>query len=326
MNTSRRTAAWITVVALGLAPAPGACFAEAPASAESAPPSAAPAPAAEATTTSPHETASPIKAPATTGRKPLTREAFLELPVFKRLDIPWEKGEALLADVKDNTFGYDEEAFWWLVAQVNKLPPEKMKPDDECVAFSHLLAMPTTYRGQPVTLRGVYMTVTPFRTPLLALRKDVPTLYACNLREEPMEQERLVATVIVIDDPMTYIKAFDNVRVKGYFYKIREYQGTKGTGYSPMLVARRIELEEAAPVDLLSRSGPGLGNQATLAVAFAALLALGAAFFVVRYLATRGKARATSQRPIHKFRLRRPDRVEPPAGGGPGGQGGGPKP
>ncbi len=42
-----------------------------------------------------------------------------------------QKGKALLSDVKDNDFDYNEEAFYWLVAHVYKFPAELMKPDKD---------------------------------------------------------------------------------------------------------------------------------------------------------------------------------------------------
>lgn len=271
-------------------------------------------------------------APETAPRPPrpqervLTLEDIKELPILKRLEIPLEKGEALLADVKDNTFDYDESAFYWMVDVVSKLPPELLKPDADALPYKILLAMPSSFRGRPVTIRGVHMTVAPFRTPALALQKEVPILYECNIREHPLDEERPIATVITLEDPMTYLRAGDDVRVKGYFYKIRKYKGTKGEGVAPMLIARRLEPEEPAQ---WTRTGPvsGLGSdQVTLAMMMVVLVVLGAAFFVLRQR-TRTKATyAERYPPVHKFRLRRPDRIEPPVRPGPGGEGGGQKP
>lgn len=258
-------------------------------------------------------------------KKTYTLEELSELPVLKRYDIPWEKGEQMLGDVKDNTFGYDESAFYWLVDLVSKMPPELMKPDAETQPYKALLALPSSFRGHPVTLSGVYMTVSPIRTPVLALRKDVPVLYEVNIREAPLEEVRPLATVIVIEDPMTYIKAFDTVKVKGYFYKIRAYQGEKGEGFAPMLIGRRIELDEGSPMSLRMGGTAMSGEQILLAVMIGGIILMAVAFFFIRQR-TKAKANATSGRPIHKFRLHRPDRLEPPAPPGPGGEGGGPKP
>ena len=258
------------------------------------------------------------------GQREMTLDEIRDLPILKRLDLPFEKGEAWLSDVKDRTFDYDESAFWWLVHLVAKLPEGALQPDEMVTGYPQLMATPTAHRGKLVTIRGAYMTVTPFTTPVLALRKDIPTLYECNLRELPLTEERPVATVIVIEDPMDYLEVYDTVRVKGYFYKIRRYKGLKGEGFAPMLVARRLDLEERGEADL--QSGPGLSkDNILLGFMIALVVLLGVGFLWLRH---RNKARyhATSARPIHRFRLRRPDRVEPSADVGDGGEGGRPQP
>ncbi len=259
------------------------------------------------------------------GQKEMTLDDIKDLPVIKRLDIPFEKGEALLGDVKDETFGYGESAFYWLVDKVAGMPVEAFKPSGDPLPYSALLSLPSGYRGQPVTLRGVYMTVTPFRTPILAARRDVPVLYECIIREHPIEQQRPIATVVVIDDPMTYLKAEDHVAVKGYFYKVRAYKGTKGESTCPMLVARRLELDEGQ-VGTGLRPVPANANVWSPAYIMGGLIVImGAAFLWIRQR-TKAKVNAADPRPVHRFRLRRPDRLEPPAVPGPGGEGGQPKP
>lgn len=269
-------------------------------------------------------------------RPPLTEEEVKQLPPLTRFDIPIEKGKELLKDVKDETFGYDESAFYYIVEKVRQSPADLFKPDAEVTPYRTLMAMPSSYRGQPVTIRGIYMTAAPFSPPPLALWKDVHTLYECSIREHPLNEHRPIATVIVIDDPMTYLRAGDDVRLKGYFYKVRTYdfrredesgQMVTGTTSAPLLVARRLEAE--APASPLTRLGPApslFGGDWTCAVLMvAAVVLLGGAFF---YLVSRarGKTHAATQRPVHRFRLRRPDRIEPPGASGPGDASGGPKP
>ena len=258
------------------------------------------------------------------GRREMTLEEIRDLPILKRYDLPLEKGEALLNDVKDRTFDYDESAFWYVVHKVSKMPPEGLQPDDMVTGYPQLLATPSAHRGKPVTIRGAYLMVTPFTTPVLALRKDIPTLYECNLRELPLTEQRPVATVIVLEDPMNYLEVYDTVRVKGYFYKVRRYKGTKGEGFAPMLVARRLELEERGPADL--QPGAGISkDKALLAFMVALVVLLGLAFLWLRHR-NKGKIHAARARPMHRIRLRRPDRVEPPADAGNGGKGGEPEP
>ena len=290
----------LVFLAVGLLAAVGWAQAATPAGAEATPPRPAPSATEKAI-----------------GEKP-------ELPVFRRYEIPWEKGDALLTDVRDETFGYDEAAFYWLVAQVNKLPPDLLKPDKEFTAYRTLLALPSSYRGQPVTIRGAYMSVAPFRVPVLALQKDVPYLYECSIREYPLDEERPIATVVVIEDPTTYIKALDNVQVKGYFYKVRKYQGTKSIGLAPMLIARRIELEESLPSPLVPAASPIRSDQMFLGLMIVGIALLAVAFFALRQR-SKGKPHAESIHPVHRFRLRREHRPAAPGDSGSGGESGGPK-
>lgn len=306
--------------------------AEPPAPAAKEPPATPEDPAGEATPKEPPAAKphSPPITPPSKSKTVVTLDDLRELPVLNRMNLSLEKGAELLADVRDNTFGYDEAAFYWLVMLASKFPPELMKPDTEGLPYSRLLAQPSSYRGLPVTIRGVYMIVTPFRVPALAIRKDIPTLYEVNIREAPLEQERSVATVIVIEDPMTTFRQFDEVAVKGYFYKIRQYRGSKGIGFAPMLIAQRLEPADGAvpPVADAGTTGQrpgGMSDQLALGIAFGLLAALIIAFFAVRQLG-RAKTRATSTSPTFKFNLRRNSRSVPPVIDGPGSPGGVAKP
>ncbi len=267
---------------------------------------------------------SEAKPPETTTGEKAAAEKRREPPILHRFDIAWEKGDALLSDVRDNTFDYNEEAFFWVLYKVTKTPPEILKPDEETMRYSTLLAMPSSHRGHLVTLRGVYLSAAPIRMPVLALQRAIPMFYECIVH--PENQERPLATVIVIDDPMQYLRAEDSVRVKGYFYKVRQYQGVKAIDSSPMIIAQRLE-PDTGPVAPASGGASAFpySDQMRLGVMFAVLAALVIGFFFVRQY-IRPKSHAKSQPQVHKFRLRRPDRVEPPGGGGPGGEGGGQKP
>ena len=318
-------------ICLALAIAAGLGLAAAAAAAEENPP-AAPAPQSEA---KPPE-AKPPKPPA---RRFLTEEEVRQLPVFTRLDDASlqeiiKKGKALLGDVKDNTFGYDEEAFYWLLNLVSRLKPELLKPDAEELPFTALLETPSLYRGELVTLSGVYFSREKHIVPALALQKDVPFMYPCIIKEHPADQMRPIATVIVLEDPMLYLHVGDDVVVKGYFYKVREYEGTKGKGFAPMIIAQRLVPAGEAATDQTSASRsaePGLGGTFSdpgLVVMIALIVLLMIGFFALRLRLRKPAQHGTDKRKpqVHKFRLRRPDRIEPPAGGGTGGAGGGPKP
>jgi len=260
------------------------------------------------------------------GRKVLRLEALKDLPLLKRYELPLEKGEQLLADVEDNTFGYDESAFWWLVHLVNKMPAEAFDPGRVTTGYAQLLAMPSAYRGKPVTIKGVYVMCTPFQTPVLAVRKDVPTLYECNLRELPLEEQRPVATVVVLENPMEYLHRLDEVKVRGYFYKVRRYEKQQGgEGLAPMLVARRL-VPQTQPAGRGPSSTLDVGStNVLLAFMVGAILLLGIAYVFLRFR-TKASPHAARHGTGHRFNLRRRSRDESSGDGGPGSEVGRPEP
>jgi len=318
----------VCVLALGLMLVCPAAVAAEPATVAAPDATEAPAspPAADPKEPAAEEAPPPAEAPPETppGQKSMRLDDIKDLPLLKRYDVPFEKGEALLGDVADNTFGYDESAFWWMVRVVAQLPAKAFDSDKVTTGFSQLLALPSSFRGKPVTIRGAYVTCAPFEPPVLAIRKDVPTLYECNIRELPLERQLPIATVIVTEDPMDRLRVWDTVTVRGYFYKVRRYKGSQGEGLAPMLVAQRLVPEGPAPRGPSSTIDMGSSTLllAIMIVAIGAMMAI----FVWLKLKNRKAARAKRDRPVHRFHLRRPDRVDPPAGPGPGDEGGQPQP
>jgi hypothetical protein len=275
----------------------------------------------------------PATGTATTPTAP-RQEEIQKLLTFPKYDEKaWaeivEKGRALLVDVKDNTFGYDEAAFYWLVGHVNRTAPDLFTPgpEDKEVPFKILLAQPETTRGEVVTIKGAYLNVYPFHVTVSGLRKDVPMLYECIIGELPLTNDSTLATVITTEDPMEYLSRNDEVVVKGYFYKLRTYQRESDNSQrpSPMIVTRRLE-----PVDPNANRGMFSSVMADpwMIPAFGVMLLLVGGFIFLKMVTKpkpkheRDKAPTT----VHKFHLRRTNFPPPPAGGGPGGSVDGPKP
>jgi hypothetical protein len=240
-----------------------------------------------------------------------------------------EKGRTLLGDVKDDTFGYDESAFYWLVGHVKKTAPDLLKPGekDDNTAFKILLSQPESTRGEVVTLHGVYLKVYPFHVKVMGLQKDVPMLYECTLGEMPLTNDSLLATVITTEDPMTYLEVGDEVQVKGYFYKNRLYERASDNSRrpSPMIITQRLE-----PVEVVTNRGVWSAAVADPCVMYAAgaLIFLFGGFIFLKMI-TRQKSKyesvKTSNR-VHRFRLRHPDFPPSPPPGGAGSPGDSPKP
>ncbi len=326
--------AWAVAAALALAATAGAAAPAAAQDAEPEPPAAPAAPtdaAPEAPPETPSRPSPESPAEPLVPEKPvseMTRDEVLQLPPFKRFEIDWEKGEELLSDVKDGTFDYDEAAFYWLVAQVNEIdiPPDLFDPDEDLIPYVQLLSTPSAFRGKPVLVKGVYASVTPWRVPVIALRKDVPRLYTAHLKEFPLRETSLLATVVVIEDPMLRFERGDIVQAVGYFYKVRKYMNERGDVLSsPMLIAKRLEATTRPP-EPDAKPSEGIGAAGVmLGVAFGVLVLLFAAFFFVLSMGKR-KHNASRGRLPHRIHLRRSDGAEPPAEGGPGGEAPGQEP
>jgi hypothetical protein len=277
----------------------------------------------------------PARAPEvvpTSRKEAFSPEKSKVLPTFSSRydDTSWEemlkKGKTLLADVKDNVYTCDEPAYYWLVAHVNKLSPDLLTPDAESVPFTILMEQPAAYRGKPVTISGHFMNVAKFTPPVEALQEDYPTLYECTVREPPLEQTRPLAIVVTSEDPTLTLEPGDEVRVKGYFYKVRQYEGTRGIGYAPVIIAQALLPLHARPVG--GKSSGGVFSDPYLILMILAIVAMMVAFVMIKQRLRGKTVHAPAKRPVavHKFRLRRPDLGPPPAGSGPGSEGGGPKP
>jgi hypothetical protein len=143
-----------------------------------------------------------------------------------------------------------------------------------------------------------------------------------------MDQVRPMCTVITIENPLTYLKPGDDVLVKGYFYKVRAFEGTKGPGYAPLLIAKRLLPENTtAETPYPGTPGSGVFSDPYLILMIVVIAVMMIGFFYVKQR-NRPKVHATNRRPnpVHRFRLRRPDLASPPGDARPGGEGGGPKP
>ena len=254
-----------------------------------------------------------------------------ELPVLQRFDVPFdvslEHAERILADVRDETFGYDESAFYWLASVVSRLPADLMGADEETTPYEQLLATPSAFRGKPVTVAGVYVTVSPWNVPVEALAKDVPRLYTVSLKEPPGDPANLIATVVVVDDPRTELLPGDAVKVKGYFYKVRKYEDFEGVvRLAPMLVAQRLEPDTGDTGSLGgSPSASFFGALGSFGPAGAFMLVTLAVLVIAFvYIRRMGRRASDAKRPVlpHRIRLRRPDRTGAPFGGGPGSESG----
>ncbi len=154
-------------------------------------------------------------------------------------------GLALLRDVRDNVFSFDDPAFYWFCRFVKRAAPaadDQISETETGVPWHFLLERPSDYRGRLVVIAGRLLRRSQFE---MTNRREVGTLYQCELVEAGT---RAICTVIVTEDPQA-IPIRSWVRTKGYFIKVRAFRTDAGTtGAGPLLVARRLE------------PAPGLGS------------------------------------------------------------------
>jgi hypothetical protein len=178
---------------------------------------------------------------------PTSSVAADQLPSFKNQDIDLSKGETLLDDVRDHTFGVDDAAFYWLVEAVNALPASRFAPEppDKQVTIGKLCEFPRTYRGQPVTLSLMVGKVEKFG-PSLKHAVGIKDLWVIEAYQTPFVGEAPVCEIILTENPGN-VDPQTPFLVRGYFYKVRSYDKLHDDGdiwvhQSPLIIAKTIEV------------------------------------------------------------------------------------
>ena len=183
-------------------------------------------------------------------------------------------GLALLRDVRDNVFSFDDPAFYWFCRFVRRDSSSayRIGETEATLPWRFLLERPSDYRGEVVVIAGRLLRRSPFE---VTNRRGVGTLYQCELVEAGT---RAICTVVVTEDPQA-IPIRSWVRTKGYYIKTRAFRTEAGaTGAGPLLVARRLELARRSGSDVVGgaealRSGTVwlVGGTAALAILWLAL-------------------------------------------------------
>lgn len=256
------------------------------------------APVAEGTESPPEEAETAEKLP------PWPRDA--DLPILKRYDIDWHKGETLLQDVRDKTYEFagsvsDAAAFYWLVRTAKKLPRQAFVPDPPTkeTGYQQLVSMPGMFRGVAVSVSGVVSNVVEWGIPRPEVT-GVKRFWIVEFFRATKGDLAEVMTLVLVDEPVG-IDVGMTIRTKAYFYKIRTYEAehyvpevgeNRAFRYeSPLLVGRY-----AVPV--VSATAPR-SSRGDLLLLFSliGLLVLGAAvlFFIRRILSQRDLYRIREQ-------------------------------
>ena len=147
-------------------------------------------------------------------------------------------GLALLQDVRDNEFSFDDPAFYWFCRFVRhdaSVAEYQISEAETSVPWRFLLERPSDYRGRLVVVSGRLLRRSPFE---VINRGDVGMLFQCELVESGT---RAICTVVVTENPQA-IPIRSWVQTKGYFIKVRAFRTDVGNaGAGPLLVTRRLE-------------------------------------------------------------------------------------
>lgn len=146
------------------------------------------------------------------------------------VDVP-----ALLAAVRDNTFNFDEPAFYWLVDQARREPGAVASSAP--LPWRFLLERPSEYRGRRVMIEGFVQSSLGYKI----LRNGVSFGHVCQTELADAGTRGLCTIVSTNDAQPAPLGA--RVRAVAWFLKVRQFKTTSGgVSTAPLLVAHRLEI------------------------------------------------------------------------------------
>lgn len=154
------------------------------------------------------------------------------------------EGRALLGAVEDNTFSFDDEAFYWYCRYLRANPDAY---DDvtcgagDAVPWRFLMERPSDYRGRAVCIEGRLLREQPSYE--IAGRPGVGRLRQLELGRSG---SNAVATLILLDAAPTIAKR-SRIRARAVFIKVRAFQSEAGkVGSGPLLIASGLDVVESS--------------------------------------------------------------------------------
>lgn len=256
---------------------------------------AVPAMAEEATVATPLSgggAANGFSAPAT--EQPGTDGERASLPNLVKIHIDLDKAQGYLTDVKDGEFGVIEAGSLWLLKQAGELDRSLFDPDppDQEVSFANLMEAPMLYRGRPVTVSGRVGTVSRYPVEMDKL-PSVKTLWKIEIFKPTRGKLAYVCTLLVSEDPGK-LKPHTDVRMKGYFYKLRKFEFDQVTDMGtevyeqdcPIVVGRYVQVVDKRAKGATPGAGGGLMDTKA-SVMFLASIVAGILFMVLLLLFVR---------------------------------------
>lgn len=155
-----------------------------------------------------------------------------------------QAGVALLADIEDGEFSFDDEGFYWFCGFLREHPDALARTDcqgEDVVPWQYLMERPSDYRGRAVCIEGRFLREQP--------PYDVDTRPGVGrLRQVDMgvAGSNAIATLVLVDPPPKTPKR-SLIRAHGFFIKVRSFRTEGGgEGAGPLFVARSFEILESA--------------------------------------------------------------------------------
>lgn len=164
-----------------------------------------------------------------------------------------QAGIDLLADIKDLTFSFDDEGFYWFCRYLREHPAALSSTAcgfDDVVPWQYLMERPSDYRGRAECVEGRVLREQPEYE--VVSRPGVGRLRQVDLGTPGSSA---IATLVLVDPPPSTPRK-SLVRVRGFFIKVRSYRTESGDeGAGPLFVARTFDVVETARNGVRSESG-----------------------------------------------------------------------
>ncbi len=236
------------------------------------------------------------------------------LPDLVKTRIDLDKAEKYLSDVKDGEIGVIEAGSLWLLQQAAQLDRSLFEPDppDQEVSFANLMEAPMLYRGKAVTVSGRVGSVSRFPIEMEKL-PGVKMLWKIEVFKPTRGRLAYVCTLLVSEDPGK-LKPHTDVRMKGYFYKLRKFEFDQQTDEGTEVYEQICPLVVGRFVQVVDKKGVGPGAGSGLMDTKASIMLLASlvagillmvilALFIRRFMARRQEYAVRPQRELTEEEL-----------------------
>lgn len=154
----------------------------------------------------------------------------------------FSEGMALLESVKDDTFAFDDDAFYWFCRRLRDDPNAlggSICDSESVTPWRFLMERPSDYRGRKVCIEGTLMLEQPAYE--VAGRPGVGRLRQLELGTH---DSNAVATLILLD-PSAVVSKRSLIRATAVFIKVRAFRtASGGVSSGPLLIANTVEVVE----------------------------------------------------------------------------------